>query len=155
MTFIADPVRMRLDDAGIAVVSKLKNALMVDSADKLLVKSHKYPRRASYCGSGCDDSTLCADHCSAGSLPKIAESMSNKVLELFENMPIDREFEKLKEITKQVVDSVHDIAEIADSTTVRRFPRLRRLVLRLWMPAKSCKTRLVCPSSPETFGKLI
>ncbi|WP_321842648.1 hypothetical protein [Burkholderia cepacia] len=43
MTFIADPVRMRLDDAGIAVVSKLKNALMVDSADKLLVKSHKYP----------------------------------------------------------------------------------------------------------------
>ncbi|WP_155627483.1 hypothetical protein [Burkholderia cepacia] len=115
MTFIADPVRMRLDDAGIAVVSKLKNALMVDSADKLLVKSHKYPRRASYCGSGCDESTLCADHCSAGSLPKIAESMSNKVLELFENMPIDREFEKLKEITKQVVDSVRDIAEIADS----------------------------------------
>ncbi|KUY76093.1 hypothetical protein WI27_19770 [Burkholderia cepacia] len=41
--------------------------------------------------------------------------MSNKVLELFENMPIDREFEKLKEITKQVVDSVRDIAEIADS----------------------------------------
>lgn len=48
-------------------------------------------------------------------MPKVVENINKPTLGLFENMPSDREFEKLKEITKHVVDNVRDIAEIADS----------------------------------------
>ncbi|WP_181035388.1 hypothetical protein [Burkholderia anthinoferrum] len=115
MTFIADSVRVRLDDAEIAIVAKLKNAHMVNSADKLLVKSHKCPRRNSYCGLSRDDFTPSAGHRSAGSLPMIADSISKPTPGVFENMPYNREFERLNEITKHMVDNVRDIAEIADS----------------------------------------
>lgn len=88
MTIIVDPVRVRLDDAEIAIVAKLKNTHMVDSADKLLVKSHKCPRRDSYCGSCCDDSTPSEDHRSVGRLPKIAENINKPTPGLFVNMVI-------------------------------------------------------------------
>ncbi|WP_175829697.1 hypothetical protein [Burkholderia cepacia] len=125
MTFIADPVRMRFDDAEIAIVPKLKNAHMVDSADKLLVKSHKCPRRDSYCGLGREDFTPCADHCSAGSLPKITENMNKPTSGLFVNMaifankvikfyPAFRGLYRMEEVIEQVVGTV----EMFKNTTV-------------------------------------
>ncbi|MGK8202913.1 hypothetical protein ACRS8P_29175 [Burkholderia cenocepacia] len=114
MTFFADPVRMGLDDAEIAVVSKLKNAHMVDSADKLLVKSHKCPRRDSCCGLGREDFTPGADCCSVGSVPKIAENINKTTPGLFVNMvifankvievyPAFREFYGMEEVIEPVV----------------------------------------------------
>ncbi|WP_175803708.1 hypothetical protein [Burkholderia ambifaria] len=44
--------------------------------------------------------------------PKTAEVVSKGFLGLFENMPFDREFEKLDDITKHVVDNISVITKI-------------------------------------------
>ncbi|WP_157654004.1 hypothetical protein [Burkholderia ubonensis] len=131
MTFIADSVRVRLDDAEIAVVAKFKNAHMVDSADKLLVKSHKCPRRDSYCGSGCDDSTPSADHRSSGSLPKIAGNVSKRKLDLFENIRI-------------FVDKV--------TKTGKVFVALARLCTTSFLAVAAFPTRLDAHQTGVSFG---
>lgn len=51
----------------------------------------------------------------ADKIKKIVENMNKATLEFFENMPFDREFEKLREITKNLGDNARGIAEIADS----------------------------------------
>ncbi|MEN8513061.1 hypothetical protein [Burkholderia sp. RS02] len=101
MTFIADPVRMRLDDAGIAVVSKLKNSHMADGLDELLVEAHECPRRSSRFGYGIGNSTAGADsHLKdGGSDVMLHTNVIDKVIKVY---PVFREFHGMGDVIKHV-----------------------------------------------------
>lgn len=170
MTFIADSVRVRLDDAEIAIVAKFKNAHMVDSADKLLVKSHKCPRRDSYCGLGRDDFTPSADHRSSGSLPKIAENLNKPKLGLFENMvifankvikvyPSFRELYGMEKVIEQVVATVvksKNTTVWIGSVTVSRSSKapVFRLLTRLSPSSRKALASLLGALGPRQDGLL-